>query len=284
MAYLSSLQEAAPVNTQVTLSSSLQLPQKMYGEDNIRPSYSVTLQNSMDLEYLWAIGVASSYGLSDSENLKSEIDANPGSYSTPKDVGPYNVFISYNAKDKSDIALIAQHLHSLKGRVSTSASHTSLSKSWQFFPNLIFLQDFFIVEQPRKERNAVVHGLQQAKNTHWSNDLTIASSSENAGTLEQLYRFKESAKIHHFLEKNLFLIPLLNEAYATIRTYFPEEQLYLKLVTDPEAVDEEQLVVFIAVENDTEEASQALEKLDEEWWLLAMERAQDKLCITLEFQ
>jgi hypothetical protein len=280
MAYLSSPQEFVPVNTLVILPSSLQLPQKKYGEENIRPSYSVILQDSMDLEYLWTAGFASRYDLSGSEDLRSEMDSNPGSFSTIKHCS-YDVFFSYEAR--SDIALSFQNL--LDRGVSTSVSNASLSKSWQFFPDLIFnLQDLFRVKQIREERNAVVYGLHQAKNTRRFNDLLIASSNEDVQSLEQLYRFQEPIKIYHFLEKNLFLIPLLNEAYATIRTYFPEERLYLKLVTDPEAVDVEQLVVFIAVKNDTGEASQALEKLDEEWWLLAMERAQDKLCITLEFQ
>ncbi|MDQ2888077.1 MAG: hypothetical protein M3Y39_18560 [Chloroflexota bacterium] len=281
MAYVSNPQELVPVNTQVVLSSSLQLPQKKYGEENTRPSYSVTLQDSMDLDYPWTVGFASRFGLSGSEDVRSEIDLNPDSFNTLK-YRSYTVFVSYETRP--DIALSLQSL--FDGGANTSISNTSLSKSWQFFPNLILnLQDPFIVKQIRDERNTLVHGLPRTQNPHWLvNDLTIASSSEDVQPLEQLYRFREPIKIHHFLENNLFLIPLLKEAYTNIRKYFPYVQLFLKLVVDPEAIDDEQLVVFIAVEKDIDEASQALDRLDEEWWLSAMKRAQDKLCITLEFR
>jgi hypothetical protein len=79
-------------------------------------------------------------------------------------------------------------------------------------------------------------------------------------------------------------IPLLREAYTHIRKYFLSSKLFLEVVADPEAKDEEQLVVFIAANHDPDEASEALNRLDEDWWLDAMERAQDKLSITLEFQ
>jgi len=98
------------------------------------------------------------------------------------------------------------------------------------------------------------------------------------------YMKKYGAEVSHFLEVNPFLIPLLREAYTHIRKYFPSSKLFLEAVADPEVIDEVQLVVFIAANHDPDEASEALNRLDEDWWLDAMERAQDKLCITLEFQ
>ena len=41
--------------------------------------------------------------------------------------------------------------------------------------------------------------------------------------------------------------------------------------------------MFISANHDPDEASGALNQLDEDWWLDAMEKVQDKLCITLEF-
>lgn len=113
---------------------------------------------------------------------------------------------------------------------------------------------------------------------------TTSSLSPEEQPLEQLYNFRKPAEVSRFLEVNPFLIPLLREAYTHIRKYFPSSKLILEAVADPEAIDEEQLVVFIAANHDPDEASEALNRLDEDWWLDAMERAQDKLCITLEFQ
>jgi hypothetical protein len=111
-----------------------------------------------------------------------------------------------------------------------------------------------------------------------------SSPSPEVQPLEQLYDFRKPTEVTHFLEVNPFLVPLLREAYTHIRKYFLSSKHFLEVVTDPEAIDEEQLVVFIAVNHDPEEASEALNQLDEHWWLDAVERARDKLCITLEFQ
>jgi hypothetical protein len=82
---------------------------------------------------------------------------------------------------------------------------------------------------------------------------------------------------------NPFLIPLLREAYTHIRKYFPSSKLFLEVVSDPEAINEQQLVVFIAANQDLDGASEALNQLDKDWWLDTLESTQDKLCITLEF-
>ncbi len=111
-----------------------------------------------------------------------------------------------------------------------------------------------------------------------------SSSSPEVQPLDQLYDFRKPTDVSHFLEVNPFLVPLLREAYTHIRKYFLSSKLFLEVVADPEAIDEEQLVVFIVANHDPDNASEALNRLDEEWWLGAMERAQDKLCITLEFQ
>lgn len=130
---------------------------------------------------------------------------------------------------------------------------------------------------------------------HWSRLLTllqtvpetknlITASSVEAQPLEQLYVFRKPMETRNFLEMNPFLAPLLEEAYTNIRKYFPYSEIFLEVVSDPETVDEEQLVVFIAVDQNPDEASQALSRFDEDWWLVAMEQAQDKLCVTLEFR
>jgi hypothetical protein len=101
--------------------------------------------------------------------------------------------------------------------------------------------------------------------------------------LERLYIFREKAEILPFLETKKFLLPLLEEAYITIRSYFPTSDLFLEVIIDPEIANERQLVVFIAIRKNAEEASEALDKLDEDWWMDNMDRAQGSLCITLEF-
>ncbi len=117
------------------------------------------------------------------------------------------------------------------------------------------------------------------------NSLLLAGyPSTNARPLEQVYHFRKPVEVSLFLEMNPFLIPLLEEAYDHIRKYFPSSNLFLEVIADPEVIDERQLIIFIDANHGLDEASEALDRLDKDWWLDVMERAQEKLCITLEFQ
>ena len=113
----------------------------------------------------------------------------------------------------------------------------------------------------------------------------LPSGSSNAfyPNLENLYIFRDADDVTSFLEENPFLIPLLQEGYTHIKKYFPDSDVFLKVMHDPEFIGQKQLIAFIAVKLTAEEASQALDLFDEEWGLEAWIIAEDKLCITLEF-
>lgn len=102
--------------------------------------------------------------------------------------------------------------------------------------------------------------------------------------LSSLFTFRDPQAVVSFLRKNDFLVPLLIEANKEIKKHFPESQTYLELVSDPEAVDEWQLFLYISTKLAPREARPILKRLDNEWWLAALERAQGKLCISLEYQ
>jgi hypothetical protein len=103
-------------------------------------------------------------------------------------------------------------------------------------------------------------------------------------SLEQLYGLRKAAEVRHFLEVHPFLVPLLKEAATIVREYFPTSEPFLEVVADPEVAGEEQLVMHIPVDQDQDKASKALDQLDEKWGFDAIEKSQDKLCITLEFR
>jgi len=86
-----------------------------------------------------------------------------------------------------------------------------------------------------------------------------------------------------FLQSYQFLLPLLIEAYYWIEDCFgPYPQVFLEVVTDPEAIDDRQLVVFIRTDLDPVEALAKLDQLDKSWWLKASHGSRGKLCIHLE--
>jgi len=102
--------------------------------------------------------------------------------------------------------------------------------------------------------------------------------------LERLYTFREREEVLWFLESYPFLASLLLEAYDNIGNYFPHTQVFLEVVSDPEATNDYQLVSSIATNLDPDEVIDTLEEFDEDWWLDALDRAQGKLCINVEFQ
>jgi hypothetical protein len=113
--------------------------------------------------------------------------------------------------------------------------------------------------------------------------LPSASSDTCYPDLEKLYIFRDASEVTSFLEENPFLIPLLVESYPYIKKYFPDADVFLEVVHDPEIIGYTQLIAFIAVRQNAEEADEALDRLDEEWAPEALERAGNKFLITLEF-
>ncbi|HAZ46830.1 MAG TPA: hypothetical protein DDW76_30775 [Cyanobacteria bacterium UBA11369] len=102
-------------------------------------------------------------------------------------------------------------------------------------------------------------------------------------SLEKLYTFQGKTEVLQFLEKYPFLVPILLKGYEPTRKYFPDAQLFLQVVTDPEAASKDDDMLWIYIERpfdfDPETAIDTLEKLDDDWWIDAEKRAQGKLFI-----
>jgi hypothetical protein len=103
--------------------------------------------------------------------------------------------------------------------------------------------------------------------------------------LEWLYILRRRSEVIKFLMDNIFLLPLLQEAYERIRNYFGKSaQIFLEIITDPEVTGDQELVIFIRTNLSLDEAFKKLEQLDREWWLDAPTNAREKLCIDVEFE
>ncbi|HWS83911.1 MAG TPA: hypothetical protein VN207_06595 [Ktedonobacteraceae bacterium] len=113
--------------------------------------------------------------------------------------------------------------------------------------------------------------------------LLTARLKNETQQLEQLYRLRNPEEVWHFLETHQYLLSYLVEAHDHIRKYFPTDVLFLEYTADPEIVGEEQLIVSIAAEQDVDEAHDALNQLDHDWWFEANSQADDDLCIMLRF-
>ena len=147
------------------------------------------------------------------------------------------------------------------------------------------MQDRQITPSDDAQRGLQLSALYQNQPSYEAGPQALPSVSSDAfyPNIENLYILRDADEVTSFLEGNPFLLPLLVESYPYIKKHFPDADVFLKVVHDPEIIGYTQLVAFIAVRQTAEEASQALDDLDEEWGLDTMEQAEDKFCITLEF-
>ncbi len=102
--------------------------------------------------------------------------------------------------------------------------------------------------------------------------------------LSRIYTFRRVPEVSAFLENEPSLIPSLVEARKQIESYFGDVELVIEVITEPEAADDRELVVFIRADLPPDEALRKLEQLDEDWWLDASTEVEGKLCIHVEFK
>jgi hypothetical protein len=102
--------------------------------------------------------------------------------------------------------------------------------------------------------------------------------------LDRLYSLRKPIQVRKFLSEHAFLVPLLVAAHDVTTRYFAPLSLVLDVIADPETIDDQQLVLFVAVQLKPAEAFTRLQRFDDEWWLDAMDDAQGHLCISLEFR
>lgn len=102
--------------------------------------------------------------------------------------------------------------------------------------------------------------------------------------LENIYVFRAVAHVKSFLEKNVFLTPLLLEANSKIREYFGMlSTIALEVSLDPENGRHQQLWARIQTELEPADAIPLLTNFDDEWWLEASINSKNLLNIKLEY-
>jgi len=98
------------------------------------------------------------------------------------------------------------------------------------------------------------------------------------------YSIAAPSQVFDFIWRHPYVQPALIEGLGRIREYFPSGELSLEIASDPEVEGWDELVIVIATAQSVDEAADALDRLDQEWWLEALVGAQGKLSIDLEFE
>lgn len=111
-----------------------------------------------------------------------------------------------------------------------------------------------------------------------------AAATNGLEDLERLYSFRYPTQVKTFLNEHAFLVPLLGAAHDITMRYFAPLSLTLEVIADPNSADDQQLVLFVGLQDTPAEAFAKLQRFDDEWWLDAMDEAKGRLCISLEFR
>ncbi len=103
--------------------------------------------------------------------------------------------------------------------------------------------------------------------------------------LEKVIEFNSSLEVRSFLRKNPFLVNIIEEAIEKIKHVFQEEKLKLAVENDPEiSTDSRVLFLRIFTKKSPKETIELLGKLNEEWWLEAKTKTNQKLIIEEEYE
>lgn len=107
--------------------------------------------------------------------------------------------------------------------------------------------------------------------------------------LEKLFSLRDKKQVFNFINRfptDLYalLLSTLVEAGIYIKRYFPESTLYLRYFTDPEAFDEDHLIILIGTKLKPKEALKKLDHVYDFWAYDALDRLNGALTINLEFQ
>lgn len=131
-----------------------------------------------------------------------------------------------------------------------------------------------LIEIPRSR---VDHVLKQSETV-----CDIIESTRLPG-LEDLYTFRNSVAVRHFLLCHPHLIDLLFEAYPHLaRCFGPNPQVALEVVQDPEVADWTQLVAYILTSLPVNQALDRLDRFDDEWFLDQVDQVDDLFNFNLE--
>lgn len=111
-----------------------------------------------------------------------------------------------------------------------------------------------------------------------------AKMLKQINVLAREYEIRNPSEVAEFLGENLFLLDLLKEIPAQIRTVFGKKQnLKLEFFLDPEDPNYHRLSIGIPTKTEVEKSAARLQKLDENWWFANERKSRSKILIDLEF-
>ena len=99
--------------------------------------------------------------------------------------------------------------------------------------------------------------------------------------LEEHFLAIDDSGISRILEEHPSLALLINEAASHLLGFIPDGRFKLELLTDPDFGDNEQLFLGVVTGLNEDQALEALQRFDQEWWVHNARQARGILCIDL---
>lgn len=112
---------------------------------------------------------------------------------------------------------------------------------------------------------------------------SVVNPSIDIATIERLYTFEYEAAVRGFLDAHEYLLPLIFEATGEIQKDFPDSLLFLDLDIDPDGTYD-QLVISIETTLSAEQALARLNRIQQRWWLDALDHTKGHLGISLTYR
>ena len=129
--------------------------------------------------------------------------------------------------------------------------------------------------------------IKEAKDNTIYGDLGKMTQTKPEGTassIEGMYSMEGEEAVAQILKEHSFLIPLLRKAREKLDGYFPNSEVSLEVITDPEAKSDYQLLATVSTDLPAEDAYRKLKEFDRDWWLDELGRSQGLLCISIDLQ
>lgn len=112
--------------------------------------------------------------------------------------------------------------------------------------------------------------------------IAVPSITPDLTDVDRWFAFDGRQEVFVYLDRHPHLVPLLVDVATAVQRFFPaDDELVLHVIDDADT-QTEQLYAIVRTILPPDEAEARLDRLDEEWWLDAVELARGNFTIDVE--
>lgn len=112
----------------------------------------------------------------------------------------------------------------------------------------------------------------------------IKNLNEDLRAAAEVYTLRRPNDVYDFLKKEPSAVALVSEAHERIREHFPQDEIFMEVLTDPGSPMEKELLISISTSLPPSDAVRKLDAFDDSWWLGASSTSPADICIKVEYR